>query len=143
MSLPKFLQSYLPSFDISKMDLRNPEDKWEIIESILNTGDMEMVKWLFKTYRVREIKQVVEDPRRGIWFRDSLDLWLKIFNIKLPKIVYDVAIFSLEPRHKLIMRYFNYMKRKGKVPKRTLKMWAEIDKVEKLMKKKMKKKLKK
>jgi len=27
MSLPKFLEPFLPSYDISQMDLKNPDDK--------------------------------------------------------------------------------------------------------------------
>ena len=39
MSLPKFLQAYLPSYDISKMELSDQEDAKEIITQILNYGD--------------------------------------------------------------------------------------------------------
>jgi len=134
MPLPKFLEPFLPSYDISKMNLRDRYDKKLIIEAILNQGTMKEIKWLFKTYSLREIKNVLRNPHRGCWDRRVLNYWTKIFDIKLPKIIYDVAIFSLEPRPKLIMRYFNYLKRKGRVPKETLKAWREIDKIEKLAK---------
>lgn len=140
MSLPKFLEPFLPSrFDTKEMDLRDPGDKWDIIEQVLNRGDIELIKWLFKTYTVREIKRVIEKPTRGFWDRSSLDLWLKALNVKLPKIIYEVAIFSLDPRPKIAMRYFNYLKRKGKVPKRTLKIWEQFDKIEKMEKRRLKK----
>ena len=134
MKLPNFLESYLPSYDISKMDLKNPFDKKLIIEAVLNQGPMEKIKWLFKTYSVREIKNVLRNPRRGCWDTRVLNYWTKIFDIKIPKLIYDVAIFSLAPRPELMRRYFNYLKRKGKVPKETLKAWREIDKIEKLVK---------
>ena len=134
MPLPKFLEPYLPSYDISKMDLKNPFDKKLIIEVVLNQGPMEKIKWLFKTYSVREIKNVLRNPRRGCWDTRVLNYWTKIFDIKIPKLIYDVAIFSLAPRPELMRRYFNYLKRKGKVPKETLKAWREIDKIEKLVK---------
>jgi len=130
MPLPKFLESFLPSYDISKMDLRDPADKREIIITILNQGDEKDLRWLFRTYTLNEIKAVLREPGRGIWFRDVLYYWTKILNIKLPKIVFEVAVFDLNPRPKLIMRYFNYLKRKGKIPKRTLKAWEEIEKLE-------------
>jgi len=38
MSLPKFLEPFLPSYDISQMDLKNPDDKKLIIEAVLNQG---------------------------------------------------------------------------------------------------------
>lgn len=132
MPLPKFLEPFLPSYDISKMDLKDPYDKKLIIEAVLNQGTMKEIKWLFKTYNWREIKNVVKNPARGCWDERVLNYWTKIFRIQLPKIIYDVAIFSLHPRPNLIMRYFNYLKRKGKVPKETLKAWREIDKLEKM-----------
>jgi hypothetical protein len=138
MSLPKFLEPFLPSYDISKMDLKNPHDKKLIIEAVLNQGTMKEIKWLFRTYSLREIKNVLKNPSRGCWDARVLNYWTKIFDIKIPKIIYDVAIFSLEPRPKLIMRYFNYLKRKGKVPKETLRVWREIEKLEKLAKSKQK-----
>jgi len=130
MSLPKWLQAYLPSYDISKMDLHNPADKRETIISILNQGDEKDINWLFKTYSFKEIKAVIRNPGRGIWFEDVLYYWTKILNIKLPKIIFEAAVFSLEPRPKLIMKYFNYLKRRGEIPKRTLESWEEIEKLE-------------
>jgi len=135
MSLPKFLEPFLPSYDISKMDLKDPYDKKLIIEAILNQGTMKEIKWLFKTYSLRQIKNVVKNPARGCWDERALNYWTKIFDIKIPKIIYEVAIMSLIPRPKLIMRYFNYLKRKGKVAKETLKVWHEIEKIEKLTQK--------
>ena len=135
MALPKFLEPFLPSYDISKMDLKDPYDKKLIIEAILNGGTMKEIKWLFKTYNLDEIKNVLRNPRRGCWDRRVLNYWTKIFEIKLPKIIYEVAILSLRPRPKLIRRYFNYLKRKGEVPKTTLKAWREIDNIERLAEK--------
>ena len=134
MPLPKFLELYLPSYNISKMDLKNSSDKKLIIEAVLNQGRIGEIKWLFKTYSFREIKNVLRNPARGCWNERALNYWIKVLNIQLPKIIYDVAIFSLTPRPKLIMRYFNYLKRKGKVLKETLNAWREIDKIEKLVK---------
>jgi len=131
MPLPKFLEPFLPSYDISKMDLKEPADRREIIIAILNQGNEKDLKWLFRTYSLKEIKKEIENPGRGIWFRDVLYYWTKILNIKLPKIVFEAAVFDLNPRPKLIRRYFNYLKRKRKVPKETLKAWREIDKLEK------------
>lgn len=132
--LPKFLEPFLPSYNISKMDLHHPADRREIIIAILNKGDEKDLKWLFRTYSLRDIKEEIQDPGRGIWFRDVLYYWTRILDIKLPKIVFEAAIFDLNPRPKLIERYFNYLKRKGKVPKKTLRIWREIEKLEKLRK---------
>ena len=112
MALPKFLQSFLPSYDISKMDLKNPEDKREIITQILNFGNPKEIKWLFKTYSRREIRDVIAHPKRGYWQERALNYWTKIFNIKVPKLIYEVAIFSLTHRPELMKRYFEYMDKK-------------------------------
>ena len=132
MALPKFLIPFLPSYNISKMDLKDPYDKKLIIEAVLNRGTIKDIKWLFRTYSMSEIKSIIRNPRRGCWQERKLNYWTKILDIKPPKIIYDVAIFSLQPRPKLITRYFNYLKRKGKVPKETLRAWREIDKIKKL-----------
>lgn len=104
--LPKWLQGYLPSYDISKMSLDNPGDKEEIITQILNNGTMEDVVWLFKTYKSDEIKKVVATPMRGCWDERALNYWTKIFNIKIHPIIYGAAIFSLDPRPQLMKSYF-------------------------------------
>lgn len=128
MALPKSLQFFLPSYDISKMDLHDPDDKKLIIEAILNRGTTKEIKWLFKTYSKKEIKNVLRNPSRGCWQERALNYWTEVLDIKIPKIIYDVAIFSLHPRGELIMRYFNYLKRRGKVPKESLEAWREIEK---------------
>lgn len=112
MSLPKFLQSYLPSYNLSQMDLNNPDDKREIITQILNYGDKRDIIWLFKTYNQSEIKKNILKPLRGYWQEKPLNYWLKISNLKIPKILYQVALFSLNPRPKLMRKYFRSKKSK-------------------------------
>ena len=112
MSLPKFLQAYLPSYDISKMELSDQEDAKEIITQILNYGDKKEDLWLFRTFNLEQIKAVLRHPNRGCWREEALNYWTKIFEIKLPKIIYEVAIFSLNPRPELMKKYFRYIENK-------------------------------
>ena len=93
--VPRQFQRVLWSYDISKMDLE--EDKKEIITQVLNYGDWEDLELLYKLYPEKEIKKVVKNPRRGVWFEKVLNFWLTIFNIKLKKDNYQKAIFSLYP----------------------------------------------
>lgn len=109
--LPKFLEPFLPSYDISQMGLKNPNDKKLIIEAILNRGTAKEIKWLFRNYTLKEIKNVLKNPRRGCWQERKLNYWTKVLDIKLPKFVYEVAIFSLEPRPKLSAKFFRLAKR--------------------------------
>lgn len=88
---PKQFQRALWSYDINKMDLE--EDKKEIITQILNRGNWEDLKLLYKIYSEKEIKEVVKVPRRGLWFIKVLNFWTTIFGIKLKKEVWQKAIF--------------------------------------------------
>lgn len=94
--LPKRLQSVLWSYDISKIDLR--KDKREIITQVLNYGTWEDLKWLYRVYSEKEIKEVVKNPRRGVWFEKVLNFWTLIFNLRLEKDIYQKAIFDINPR---------------------------------------------
>ena len=79
--LPESFQRALWSYDIKKIDLR--KDKKEIITQVLNYGD-----W-------QEIKKVISNPRKGVWFEKVLNFWCNMFNIKLRKEIYQSAIFRI------------------------------------------------
>jgi len=89
--IPKKNEMAFWSYDIESLDLK--KDKDYIITQVLNYGTWEDLKWLFKIYSEKEIKEVVKNPRRGVWFRKVLNFWTKIFNIKLKKEVFNKAIF--------------------------------------------------
>ena len=89
--VPKQFQRILWSYDINKMDLEG--DKKEIITQVLNYGTWEDLKLLYKLYSEEEIKEVVKNPRRGVWFKKVLNFWTTIFNIQLKKEIWDKAIF--------------------------------------------------
>jgi len=89
--IPKKMKWLFWSYDIESLDLK--KDKDYIITQVLNYGTWEDLKWLFKIYSEKEIKEVVKNPRRGVWFRKVLNFWTKIFNIKLKKEVFNKAIF--------------------------------------------------
>ncbi len=96
MPLPKFLQSVLWSYDISKMS--SSEDRDLIITQVLNHGDARQLEWLAKTYSRKEIEDVVREPWRGVWFRRILDYWLKILNLKIPQEIYQKAVLNINPK---------------------------------------------
>ena len=51
MFLPKFLQPYLASYDLSQISKSDKEMKKEIITQILNLGDKQAIKWVFENYK--------------------------------------------------------------------------------------------
>jgi len=85
------LQSVLWSYNTKDLDLE--EDKEYIITQVLNYGTWEDLRLLYKLYPEKEIKEVVKNPRRGLWFKKVLNFWATIFNIRLKKEVWEKAIF--------------------------------------------------
>jgi len=95
MALPKFLQPYLASYNLSNLDQNN--DKKLIITEVLNKGDDVALHWLLKTYSSKDIKDVLRFPTRGMWMKSVLLYWIKILDVKLPQKVYQKAILNLNP----------------------------------------------
>lgn len=93
--LPASFQRSLWSYDIHAIDLR--KDKNEIITQILNHGDWQDIKRLFRLYPEDDIEEVIRNPRRGVWFEKVLNFWCKMFKIKLRKTSYQKAIFRINP----------------------------------------------
>jgi len=92
----KKLQNVLWSYDVRDLDLK--EDKDYIITQVLNYGAWEDLKLLYELYSEKDIKEVVKNPSRGLWFERVLNFWLTIFNIKLKKNIYQKAILDINPR---------------------------------------------
>ena len=55
------------------------------------------IKWLKEIYSDEEIKEIVKNPGRGVWFEKVLNFWTTIFNIRLKKDVREKAIFNINP----------------------------------------------
>jgi len=96
--LPKNFKRSLWFCDIKKIDIE--KDREEIITQVLNYGTWDDIKALFMIYPEEDTKKVIKHPRRGVWFEKVLNFWVKMFNIKLKKEVYEKAIFRLELREK-------------------------------------------
>ena len=120
--LPKWLQPVLWSYNISKMNTE--EDKNLIIEQTLNYGTIREIKWLFNTYSLREIKNVIKNPSRGMWDPRILNHWMRIFKISPHPIVYEMAIKNLNPQPEKWIRWFNFIKKKAS--KETKERWGEL-----------------
>ena len=93
--IPKFIAPCLWSYNINRMDLE--EDKELIITQVLNYGDAKRIKWLYSVYSENDIKKVVSNPRRGLWFPKVLNFWETVLKIKVPKDKREKAIFKLCP----------------------------------------------
>ncbi len=93
---PNFVRSALWSYDIDKIDME--KDNKIIIENILNHGTDEQIRWLFKTYSVKEIRKVVRNPGKGFWYPQSLNYWLMFLKIRINKETYKNAIKKICPQ---------------------------------------------
>lgn len=93
--IPKKLQRVLWSYDISKMNLDSCKDL--VVQQVLNYGVWGEVVWLFRTYSIQDIKRTVGHPRRGVWFINVLNFWCQFFKIKLPRDVWERALFRVGP----------------------------------------------
>jgi len=93
--VPSSFQTALWSYDISRMNIE--KDKKGIITQVLNYGTWDNLKLLFKIYPEKEIKKVIKNPSRGVWFEKVLNFWTTIFNIRLKKDVREKAIFNINP----------------------------------------------
>lgn len=102
--LPKFLQPCLWSYDLSRMTPE--EDKETIITQVLNFGDARAVKWLFKTYKLSEIKEVIKKPRRGLWFENAIDYWSKVLKVKVDPDYYKFCILDIHPNPELWQEFW-------------------------------------
>lgn len=91
--IPKKMQWLFWSYDIKSLDLE--KDKDYIIPQVLNYGIWDDLKWLFKAYSEREIKNVVKKPGRGLWFRDVLNFWVLMFRLKLDRKDFQRAILDI------------------------------------------------
>lgn len=95
MALPSFLQPYLPSYDLSRLEIEG--DKRLIITEVLNKGDFRALSWIGKTYSKEEIHRVITTPMRGMWHRSVLMYWLRIFDLSLPEETMRDALLNLKP----------------------------------------------
>lgn len=96
MGLPKFLQVYLPSYNIDKLDKSDRGISGEIITQVLNLGDKKAVAWIFDNYTLTEIRNAVKNPQKGVWNEESLNYWKEILKIKNVR-NYNDALLNIYP----------------------------------------------
>lgn len=99
MPVPRFLQSVLWSYELSKMNAKRHAST--IIPQILNYGTWRQVQWVLRTYHKDTIKKYIKHPARGMWRKDSLTYWTSIYNVRPVRREYDRALFSLTPTYLL------------------------------------------
>src|SRR3989337_2013354 len=96
MVLPEFLKPYFPSYELSDLDSR--ENRQLIITHLLNYGDTDAVGWLFATYELPEITDVIQNPLRGSWTKKSLNYWQVIFDLDIDENQAARALGDMAPR---------------------------------------------
>ena len=94
-TLPAFLQPCLWSYDVRRLNRLTHAET--IITQVLNYGDWRMVRWALHAYEPSTIRRVISHPRRGHWFPQALNLWTKMYRIRLPRWLATVAVRELDP----------------------------------------------
>jgi len=95
IKIPSKMKWLFCSYDVESLDLK--DDKDYIITQTLNYGVWDDLKWLYKAYSEKDIKAVLKNPIRGVWFEKVLNFWTTIFGINLPKKVWEKAIMNISP----------------------------------------------
>ncbi len=91
--LTNSVRTLLWSYDINKLDIKR--DKEIIITQVLNYGTLKDVKWLFEVYGGDEIRNVILHPKRGQWWRKTLNYWTTVLNVKLQNKIFERAIIRI------------------------------------------------
>jgi len=77
------------SFDLNNFDLERYKEL--LITQVLNYGDWQGVKWLYKPYS----KEVTKHPCRGLWFKRVLNSRQIMLKVKIPQEEFQKAIIRL------------------------------------------------
>jgi len=82
--IPQFLQPFLWSFDLSRLDIE--KHKNIIIKNILDFGTTQTTDWLKKNYSKSEIKKAIRLSTQSDWSKKSINLWSFIYNAQPKKV---------------------------------------------------------
>jgi len=93
--IPESIKNCLWSYRSLNIDL--VKEKEMIITQVLNYGTWDAVKWLFRIYNKKEIRNVIKKPQRGLWFKETLNFWSTMFNIKIPDYIKQKSLINLNP----------------------------------------------
>jgi len=83
MKLPKFLKKYFWEVDFNRLDFKKRIEY--VTLRLLEYGDIDALRWLFRNIPEKKIKEVIK-RRRGLSPR-SLYFWSSFFNINPEKIL--------------------------------------------------------
>lgn len=97
VKIPPKMKWLFWSYDIKSLDLK--DDKDYIITQTLNYGDWGDLRWLFKVYSQEEVRKIIKNPGRGVWFEKVLNFWTTLFNVHLEKDIWQKAIFNINPSY--------------------------------------------
>lgn len=95
MKVPASIRSCLWSWDPAMMDKHR--DASLIITQVLNFGGWADVQWLMKTYPRSTIREVVANPRRGVWLADVLRFWTTMLKVRLSPRRFHHSLRHIDP----------------------------------------------
>lgn len=78
--IPEGSASLFQEYDYNLLDIKR--DKSIIIGRLLESGNMEELQWLFKTYPIKEIRKFVKDRGYRALSSSSFNFWCIVLDIK-------------------------------------------------------------
>lgn len=93
--VPESVRACLWFANSGRLDWERQKDL--VITQVLNRGTWEAVRWVYREYGEKAIKNVVRNPKRGLWFPQSLTFWEKFFRLSLKSSSFERALLRLSP----------------------------------------------
>ena len=93
--IPTSVRACLWSSNLRQLDWAG--QRGLVITQVLNRGTLEAVRWIIRLYGMRAIRNVVKNPRRGLWFPSTLQFWLTFFRMSIKPSLFEAALFSVVP----------------------------------------------
>ena len=78
-NFPPAVKVCLWSYDINKISLSNPDDRFRIILNVLKHGTKKAVEWLWENFSEKEITDTISNSIESEWDRKSLNFWSLIY----------------------------------------------------------------
>jgi uncharacterized UBP type Zn finger protein len=79
--LPKAVKACLWSYDVTQIDLSNPDHKQRVIENVLNYGTIPALNWLLAHMSREDIAEAITHSRASVWNKKSISLWSLVFGV--------------------------------------------------------------
>ncbi len=79
--LPQYVRVCLWSYDTSKINPKDKDDRHLLIFNCLNYGNENAIKWAQENFTEKQIKAVIKKSYASAWFKWSLKRWSDFYKV--------------------------------------------------------------